>query len=122
GGGTPPEPGRAVPADRAAPPPAGKPRRPRRTRARAAGRRPAASLRGGVDAAPLPAALPANEAVAEAPRPGEGNAEEWLGAVPSSLAPGATGPPAVQRIRLRYRKVGPARFIGTRALGTTFLR
>ena len=54
---------------------------------------------------------------APTPRPalvtGEGNAEEWLGAVPSSLAPvaGCRAAP-VQRIRLRYRKVGPARFIG----------
>ena len=112
----------AVPSDASDALPAWETRMWRRIRARAAERRPAASLRGGVDAAPLPAALAANEAVAEAPRPGEGNAEEWLGAVPSSLAPGATGPPAVQRIRLRYRKVGPARFIGTRELGTTFLR
>ena len=28
----------------------------------------------------------------------------------------------VQRIRIRYRKVGPARFIATRELGTVFLR
>src|SRR5439155_144611 len=54
--------------------------------------------------------------------PGEGNAEEWLGAVPSSLAPAPEAPPPVQRIRLRYRKLGPARFIGTREIGSVFLR
>jgi radical SAM family uncharacterized protein/radical SAM-linked protein len=53
---------------------------------------------------------------------GEGNAEEWLGAVPSSLAPQAAGPPPVARIRLRYRKIGPARFIGTRELSNVFFR
>src|SRR5439155_378961 len=69
----------------------------------------------------LPDAVAASPTAPAAPG-GEGNAEEWLGAVPCSLAPTAAGPPAVQRIRLRYRKVGPARFIGTRELSTTFLR
>src|SRR5262249_29251884 len=36
--------------------------------------------------------------------------------------PEPPSPPAVQRIRLRYRKVGPARFIGTREIGNVFLR
>jgi radical SAM family uncharacterized protein/radical SAM-linked protein len=67
---------------------------------------------------PLPAALAAPGPAADA---GEGNAEEWLGAVPSSLAP-ATAAPAVQRLRLRYRKVGAARFLGGRELGTVMLR
>jgi radical SAM family uncharacterized protein/radical SAM-linked protein len=53
---------------------------------------------------------------------GDGNAEEWLGAVPSALTPEPPAAPAVQRIRLGYRKLGPARFIGTRELGTVFLR
>src|SRR5207253_1296363 len=53
---------------------------------------------------------------------GEGHAEEWLGAVPSSLTPEPPSPPPVQRIRLRYRKLGPARFIGTRAPGSVLLR
>jgi len=43
--------------------------------------------------------------------------------VPSSLAPEpAATPPPAQRIRLRYRKLGPARFIGTREIGSVFLR
>ncbi len=67
---------------------------------------------------PLPAALAAPGPAADA---GEGNAEEWLRAVPSSLAP-ATAAPAVQRLRLRYRKVGAARFLGGRELGTVMLR
>ena len=53
---------------------------------------------------------------------GDGNAEEWLGAVPSSLTPEPDAAAPCQRIRLRYRKVGPARFIGTREIGTVFLR
>ena len=53
---------------------------------------------------------------------GEGNAEEWLGAVPSSLAPSRDAAPPVQRLRLRYRKDGPARFIGSRELGSVFAR
>ncbi len=74
-----------------------------------------------VDAAPMPATLAATDAK-PARAGGEGNAEEWLGAVPASLAPTTTAPPPVQRVRLRYRKVGPARFIGTRELGTVFFR
>jgi len=110
----------AVPSDPNDPLPAWETRMWRQIRTRVSERRrPAASLRGGVDAAPLPAAL-AVEGDGDAG--GEGNAEEWLGAVPSSLAPGLEGPPAVQRVRLCYRKVGPARFIGTREIGTTFLR
>ena len=70
---------------------------------------------------PLPAPV---ESPAEhcAPRRGDGNAEEWLSAVPSTLQPGSVAQPAVQRVRLRYAKVGPARFIGTREMGTVFLR
>src|SRR5262249_32797245 len=68
-------------------------------------------------AAPLPAALATPGTGAPAAN-GEGNAEEWLDAVPSSLAPAAPAPVAVQRLRLRYRKVGSARFIGPRELGT----
>ena len=53
---------------------------------------------------------------------GDGNAEEWLSAVPSSLTPAVPSAPPQQRVRLRYRKVGPARFIGTREIGNVFLR
>jgi radical SAM family uncharacterized protein/radical SAM-linked protein len=89
--------------------------------ARHAARVPVASPPRPVDAAPLPATLAAaGESGAAAS--GEGNAEEWLGAVPSSLAPTAPAPVAVQRVRLRYRKVGTARFIGTRELSTVFAR
>ena len=42
--------------------------------------------------------------------------------MPSSLAPDATALPPLQRVRVRYRKVGPARFLGGRELGTVFLR
>ncbi len=88
---------------------------------RRAARLPVAAAPHAVDAAPLPATLAtADPAVGSAS--GEGNAEEWLGAVPSSLAPAAPAPPAVQRVRLRYRKVGTARFIGTRELSTVFAR
>ena len=112
----------AVPADDADDPlPAWETRMWRQIRTRVGERRAAASSRGQVDAAPLPDAVAASPTAPAAPG-GEGNAEEWLGAVPCSLAPTAAGPPAVQRIRLRYCKVGPARFIGTRELSTTFLR
>jgi radical SAM-linked protein len=71
--------------------------------------------------APLPA--PLAPATPRAPVPqGEGNAEEWLGAVPSSLAPATDAPRAVQRIRIRYRKAGLARFIGTREMSSVFSR
>ncbi len=89
--------------------------------ARRAARQPVAAAPRAVDAAPLPAPVAAG-GVTPGAASGEGNAEEWLGAVPSSLAPGAPAPAAVQRLRLRYRKVGPARFIGTRELGTVFAR
>src|SRR5262249_30108766 len=48
---------------------------------------------------------------------GDGNADEWLGAVRSALAPAPEAAPTRQRIRLRYRRLGPARFIGTREIG-----
>jgi hypothetical protein len=51
-----------------------------------------------------------------------GNAEEWLGAVPSQLSPRGEAQRAVQRIRIRYRKGGPARFIGTREMSSVFAR
>jgi radical SAM-linked protein len=54
---------------------------------------------------------------------GDSTAAEWLDAVRSALdAPAPTNAPPQQRIRLRYRKVGPARFIGTREIGNVFLR
>jgi radical SAM-linked protein len=64
----------------------------------------------------------AGRETAAGPLTGEGNAEEWLGAVPSSLEPPTAAAPVVQRVRVRYRKIGPARFIGTRELGTIFAR
>jgi radical SAM family uncharacterized protein/radical SAM-linked protein len=93
-----------------------------RVAARRAAREPIPARPAGVDAAPLPA--PFAGAGVDAPPPsGEGNAEEWLGAVPSSLVPAVDAPaPAVQRIRLGYRKVGPARFIGMRELTTILTR
>ncbi|HLK11836.1 MAG TPA: TIGR03960 family B12-binding radical SAM protein [Candidatus Binatia bacterium] len=87
-------------------------------RARLRTRRPHAPAPRPAETTPLPATL---AAMVRAPEPGEGNAEEWLGAVPSSLAPEVAAP-AVQRLRLRYRKVGAARFLGGRELGTVFLR
>jgi radical SAM-linked protein len=53
---------------------------------------------------------------------GGGTAGEWLGAVRSALDLDVPAAPAVQRLRLRYRKVGAARFIGTREIGTVLLR
>jgi radical SAM family uncharacterized protein/radical SAM-linked protein len=70
--------------------------------------------------APLPGVVAAGDGVA--PARGEGNAEEWLEAVPSALTPIVPAAPALQRLRVRYRKVGPARFIATRELGTVVLR
>jgi radical SAM-linked protein len=71
--------------------------------------------------APLPA--PLAEGIREARiGTGEGNAEEWLGAVPSQLVPASESQRAVQRIRIRYRKGGPARFIGTREMSSVFAR
>jgi len=70
---------------------------------------------------PLPVAV----ASALDPQPaarGEGNAEEWLGAVPASLDAAGDVAVAVQRIRVRYRKAGPARFIGTHELPSVILR
>src|SRR5262245_11838343 len=89
--------------------------------ARRAARLPMAPKPRAVDAAPLPATLGGGR-VNDATAAGEGNAEEWLGAVPSSLAPADAAPAAVQRLRFRYRKVGPARFIGTRELATVLAR
>ena len=114
----------AVPAD--GDEPAWETRAWREIRARVAARRAArvsaATPRPTVDAAPLPATMAAGSG-ADLVEAGDGNAEEWLGAVPSSLAPDGAAPlPVVQRVRLHYRKVGPARFIGTRELGTVFLR
>src|SRR5262245_23739870 len=91
-----------------------------RVAARRAAREPVRRVDEAIDAAPLPAAL-ADGAPAATPG-GEGSAEEWLGAVPSSLAPLAGSRPPAERVRLCYRKIGPARFIGTRELTTVFLR
>jgi radical SAM-linked protein len=93
----------------------------REIRTRVAERRQAARAAAPVTEAPatIPLSAPAADGGGSG---GDGNAEEWLGAVPSNLTPEVPTPPPVQRIRLRYRKVGPARFIGTRELGSVFLR
>lgn len=88
---------------------------------RRAARRPVDAAPAPVTDAPLPASM-ATGATGTSAQTGEGAADEWLGAVPSSLSPDGPAKPAVQRIRVRYRKVGPARFIGTRELGTVFIR
>jgi radical SAM-linked protein len=92
-----------------------------RVAARRAAREPVAPRPVPAGDAPLPAMLAGRETAA-GPLTGEGNAEEWLGAVPSSLEPPTAAAPVVQRVRVRYRKIGPARFIGTRELGTIFAR
>jgi len=93
----------------------------RRVAERRAARVPVAPRPDAVDEAPLPARLA--DSAAPVPRAaGEGNAEEWLGAVRSALAPVAASLPAVVRVRIRYRKIGPARFIGAREIGTVFFR
>jgi radical SAM family uncharacterized protein/radical SAM-linked protein len=111
-----------VPPEDDGPLPAWETRAWREIRTRVAARRaPAARSAPPVDAAPLPATLAPG--VAAAPEGGgEGAAEEWLGALPASLAPAPGSPAPAQRVRLRYRKVGPARFIGARELTTVFLR
>lgn len=55
---------------------------------------------------------------------GLGNAEEWLAASGEGLVPAsdAGALPAVQRVRLRYRKVGLSRFIGMLETATLFAR
>jgi radical SAM family uncharacterized protein/radical SAM-linked protein len=111
----------AVPADDDEPSPAWETRAFRDIRARVARRSAARPSFRPVTAAPLPATL-AGSSEGPLPAHGDGNAEEWLGAVPSALTPEPTAPPPVQRVRLRYRKIGPARFIGTRELGNIFLR
>jgi radical SAM family uncharacterized protein/radical SAM-linked protein len=118
----------AVPRTNDDPQPAWETRMWREIRSRVARRKvagaPAVAHRPAVAATPLPATLAgtAPAAAGELDVAGEGNAEEWLGAVPSSLTPATGVPPPVQRVRLRYRKVGPARFIGTREMTTVFLR
>src|SRR5262249_46214633 len=89
-------------------------------RGRPGGARPDAARGGSAARRPRPPRPPRTGGAPAAN--GEGNAEEWLDAVPSSLAPAAPAPVAVQRLRLRYRKVGSARFIGSRELGTVFAR
>jgi radical SAM family uncharacterized protein/radical SAM-linked protein len=88
---------------------------------RRAARRPVDAAPAPATDAPLPASIAQGTASAAAPS-GEGAADEWLGAVPSSLSPDGPAKPTVQRIRIRYRKIGPARFIGTRELGTVWIR
>jgi radical SAM-linked protein len=58
---------------------------------------------------------------------GDGNAEEWLEVPPSALHPSdprhaAPATAARHRVRLRYSKQGPARFIGSRELAELFYR
>ncbi len=110
-----------VPSEPGDPLPAWETRMWRQIRTRVATRRAARTKAPAVSTTPLPATLASGaDAGGDA---GEGNAEEWLGATPASLAPVPETPPKpVQRVRLRYRKIGPARFIGMRELGTTFFR
>src|SRR5262249_13102112 len=105
----------AVPSEPDDPLPAWETRMWRQIRMRVAERRAAVSSRRQVDAAPLPAALGAGT-------PSPATAGEGPGAAPAAPAPAAAGPPPPQRVRPRYRKVGPARFTGTRELSTTSLR
>jgi len=79
---------------------------------------------------PSPAETPLPAVLSDAPSQerralpkGQGTAEEWLEAGRSALEPMVRDAiPAVQRIRLHYRKLADGRFIGTRELGTVFLR
>ena len=94
-----------------------------RVRARRAARTAVPSMTAApVDTTPLPASMTSTTTSDRSTAHGEGNADEWLGAVSSSLTPDAPAAPPVQRLRLRYRKIGPARFIGTREIGNVFLR
>ena len=93
-----------------------------RVAARRAARQPVPAIPAAAEESPLPVAMATLDMPSVGAPGGDGNAEEWLGAVPSSLTPATDAPPAVQRLRLRYRKIGPARFIGTREMGTVFLR
>lgn len=86
-----------------------------------AGRRTGRTARRDLVETPLPAALPLPAAPAGG-RGGQGTAEEWLGAVRSALEPARAAVPVVQRVRLHYRKLADGRFIGTRELGTVFVR
>jgi radical SAM family uncharacterized protein/radical SAM-linked protein len=113
----------AVPQDDASPLPAWETRMYREIRTRVARRKAAGTGAPRVRAvgeAPLPAALAGSGQ--DAVGGGDGNAEEWLGAVPSSLAPDASALAPAQRVRVRYRKTGPARFIGTRELANVLVR
>ncbi|GIW40502.1 MAG: hypothetical protein KatS3mg076_1079 [Candidatus Binatia bacterium] len=56
-------------------------------------------------------------------RPGKGTAQEWLEAGSQSLVPELPeAPPPVQKLRVRYEKLGPARFLGNREIVTSFVR
>jgi radical SAM-linked protein len=118
----------AVPDDEALGGPAWETKTWRELRTRAAVRRPS-TRPPAASAVPLPASMVRRDPdttvpARQAPRAsgGDGNAEEWLGAIASSLTPAPEIAPPRQRIRLRYRKIGPARFIGTREIGNVFLR
>lgn len=86
-----------------------------------AGRRTGRPARPAPVEAPLPVTVGEEKAAAPA-RGGQGTAEEWLGAVRSALEPVGAAAPAVQRIRLHWRKLADGRFIGTREIGTVFAR
>jgi radical SAM family uncharacterized protein/radical SAM-linked protein len=73
---------------------------------------------------PLAAAAAADDRPVEALR-GEGAAEAWLEAPVTAMCPASADerPAAVRvRVRLRYTKTGPARFIGSRELAELFYR
>jgi radical SAM family uncharacterized protein/radical SAM-linked protein len=71
---------------------------------------------------PTPVHGPAGATAPAVTPPGEGAAEEWLGAPSSALDPGLDRRPAVARVRVCYTKRGAARFIGTRELTAVFYR
>lgn len=109
-----------VPRDPGDPLPAWETRAWRRVRARGP-HGGGAGTAAAVPAVPTPAPL-APEAATPRPRAGQGQAEEWLGAPRSSLIPAGPTPGAVLRVRVRYRKLGPARFLGAREIATAFAR
>ena len=93
-----------------------------RVAARRAARTPASTTPRPVETTPLPAAL-TGTAEAPAGRAGEGNAEEWLGAVPSSLAPDAIAlPPPCSGFVCAIARSDRLASSARRELGTVFLR
>src|SRR5204862_4918529 len=97
--------------------PAATPAGPARARGSAGGRSGERVARGPRTGSAGGAPVPARDATGA----GEGNAEEWLGAVPSSLAPAPDAPAPGPRIPLPYRKLRPARLFGPPEIRPGFL-